>query len=312
MEAVASNIQKMGEVWATMAAKNKPAKRSATVFKGEEGDDSSCSDIDSPMDHQDEDDVASLLNAAGKQPKAAKSDSAAVLEDVSASFEDEEDTGPNISAKLAEIANKAFSKPLATEKVKRKKELYLRPQNCDKVTVPRVDKEIWRRMRKQNYLKKRDLRFSSIQSAITKSTFAMLSVAENLLSKPAEPSTEQSIRACLDAVFLLGHANTSVSLQRRELLRPVLKSDHAGFCDANIPVTSLLFGDDLPKSVKDIREMDKVGRDAVQPYQPKNWKRPGYNPRHGQGYNSREGHPQDWFNKPGPSGVRRGKKFKKE
>lgn len=43
----------------------------------------------------------------------------------------------------------------------------------------------------------------------------------------------------LDAVFLSGRANTSVSIQRRELFKPILRNEYATLCNGNIPVTSL-------------------------------------------------------------------------
>ncbi|XP_061186239.1 uncharacterized protein LOC133194263 [Saccostrea echinata] len=125
--------------------------------------------------------------------------------------------------------------------------------------VPKVNKEIWRQMKKKGFSKKRDLRLMNIQSAITKSTCAILSVADSLLKIDGEKH-DKDIRNCLDAIYLLGHANTTMSMQRRELLRPVLKSDYAGLCDSGTPVTSLLFGDDLPKSPKEARQMGNVGR----------------------------------------------------
>lgn len=53
------------------------------------------------------------------------------------------------------------------------------------------------------------------------------------------------------------------------MLKSVLKSDHAGLCDTNVPVTSLLFGDDLSKTLKERREANRLGRD---PYQSKTGK----------------------------------------
>lgn len=123
---------------------------------------------------------------------------------------------------LRNITNKAFSKQHAIESVKKKKEVHKRPKNCDKVMVPRVNKEIWRQMMKQGFTKKRDLRLMNIQSAMTKSTCAILSVADSLLKVDGEKH-DKEIRNCLDAIYLLGHANTAMSMQRRELLRPVLQ-----------------------------------------------------------------------------------------
>ena len=234
-----------------------------------------------------------------RQGKTVKNhDYCAVLDNIDASLDDDEDVGPDVDEKLAAITNKAFSKHLSIDVVKKKKDAYSRPKNCDKVIVPKINKEIWRQMAKQNFVKKRDLRFMSVQSAITKSTCAVLQVAEKLLKLESNENNERMIRTCIDAVFLMGHANTSLSLQRRDLLKPVLKSDHAGLCDSNIPITSMLFGDDLPKSLKEVRQVDNVGRD----YPSKNWKRQGYNkPRN------------EYWNKPGSSGIKKGrKKFRKD
>ena len=166
----------------------------------------------------------------------------------------------------SENQKKAFSKQHSIESIKKKKDLHKRPRNCDKVIVPKVNKEIWRQMMKQGFTKKRDL--MNVQSAITKSACAIVSVAESLLKMDGDKH-DQEVRNCLDAIYLLGHANTAMSLQRRELLRPVLKSDYAGLCDSGTPVTSLLFGDDLPKSLREARQVGNVGRDYTSNKRPR-------------------------------------------
>lgn len=45
------------------------------------------------------------------------------------------------------------------------------------------------------------------------------------------------------------------------MLRPFLKSDHAGSCDTKVPVTSLLFWSDVSKSLKESREANRLGRE---------------------------------------------------
>ena len=152
-------------------------------------------------------------------------------------LEDDDDVGLDVGEKLATITNKAFSKQHSIESIKKKKDLHKRPRNCDKVIVPKVNKEIWRQMVKQGFTKKRDLRLMNVQSAITKSACAIISVAESLFKMDGDKH-DPEIKNCLDAIYLLGHANTAMSLQRRELLRPVLKSDYAGLCDCGTPVTS--------------------------------------------------------------------------
>ena len=48
-----------------------------------------------------------------------------------------------------------------------------------------------------------------------------------------------------DALALLGHSQHELSLKRREAIKPSLKKEYAALCSTNVPVTSLLFGDDL-------------------------------------------------------------------
>ncbi|KAK3106382.1 hypothetical protein FSP39_018857 [Pinctada imbricata] len=280
MDCVANGINTMGSAFKTLAEANtkindQPHSSKRTAEKMEEGERDDDDDDDDILDYDDTDEVMSLLNSnQTKDAQQSSSKDGSLFNEMESLLEDDDDVGPAVSEKLASITNKAFSKQLAIEAVKKKKEAHRRPKNCEKVIVPRVNKEIWRQMQKQNFTKKRDLRLMNIQSAVTKSTCAILNVAQSLLNKDSEKHGED-IKHCLDAIYLLGHTNTALSMQRRELLRPVLKSDHAGLCDSNIPVTSLLFGDDLPKSLKEVRQVENVGRD----YPSKNGKRFGYKPR---------------------------------
>jgi hypothetical protein len=86
---------------------------------------------------------------------------------------------------------------------------------------------------KQGLTKKktRDLRLMNVQCQRHNQKWmcAIISVTESLL-KVDRDKHDIETRYCLDAIYLLGHANTAMSMQRRELLRPALKSDCAGVC----------------------------------------------------------------------------------
>ena len=56
----------------------------------------------------------------------------------------------------------------------------------------------------------------------------------------------------MDGVLLLANANQELNYRRRELMRPQLNANYRHLCSPSNPVTSLLFGDDLPNAVKDI------------------------------------------------------------
>jgi len=63
----------------------------------------------------------------------------------------------------------------------------------------------------------------------------------------------------LDSLALLGHSINEVNIKRRELIKPDLNDQFKQRCGSHTQVTKLLFGDDLPKSVKEISETNKVG-----------------------------------------------------
>ena len=49
-----------------------------------------------------------------------------------------------------------------------------------------------------------------------------------------------------------------LNLRRRELMQPDFNA-HQRLCASSVPITRLLFGDDLTKEVKDINANNKVG-----------------------------------------------------
>lgn len=48
-----------------------------------------------------------------------------------------------------------------------------------------------------------------------------------------------------DALALLGHVCFEITQRRRESIKPSLHKDYAMLCSSNVPVTNLLFGDDI-------------------------------------------------------------------
>ena len=73
-------------------------------------------------------------------------ESSNLLCQIASDFNDEEDTSRAVTNKLAEIVNKRFSAPLSEEKLKEKLGQYLRPDNCAKLAVPKVNPEIWMKL----------------------------------------------------------------------------------------------------------------------------------------------------------------------
>lgn len=185
MESVANGINKMGDAFTALAAAGPKQVTGQPATSKRSFDDQEEGETDDDDDYDDTDDVRSLLrSASNKQPPMEVEEatsSGSVLQEMDALLEDDDDVGIAVDEKLANITNKTFAKQHAIEAVKKKKEAHKRPKNCEKVIVPKVNKEIWRQMAKQGFAKKRDLSLMNIQSAITKSTCAIVSVAGNFL-----------------------------------------------------------------------------------------------------------------------------------
>lgn len=185
MESVANGINKMGDAFTALAAAGPKQVTGQPATSKRSFDDQEEGETDDDDDYDDTDDVRSLLrSASNKQPPMEVEEatsSGSVLQEMDALLEDDDDVGIAVDEKLANITNKTFAKQHAIEAVKKKKEAHKRPKNCEKVIVPKVNKEIWRQMAKQGFTKKRDLSLMNIQSAITKSTCAIVSVAGNFL-----------------------------------------------------------------------------------------------------------------------------------
>ena len=66
-----------------------------------------------------------------------------------------------------------------------------------------------------------------------------------------------------DALVLLGHSQYELSLKRREAIKPSLKREDAALCSTNVPVTLLLFGDDLQQQLNNIKASNKISQVQV-------------------------------------------------
>ena len=77
---------------------------------------------------------------------------------------------------------------------------------------------------------------------------------------PGQPADiKAEITKLLDAVSILGQANYELNLRRRELIKPDLNQQFGGLCTTQVPITGLLFGDNLTQKCKDIQETNKLG-----------------------------------------------------
>ena len=61
-----------------------------------------------------------------------------------------------------------------------------------------------------------------------------------------------------DALALMGHTNYMINMFRRDQIKPELKKEYRSLCNANLPVTEHLFGDELAKASKEVEDKNKI------------------------------------------------------
>ena len=111
--------------------------------------------------------------------------------------------------------------------------------------VPRVNTPVWKTL--ESHQRRNDVKVANIQKTCA-SIGASLAYTLDMVCKDQSSNdldTTQIIRYVADAMAMLGHINTDLSLLRRELMTPTLHADHRNLCNPDHPVTSLLFGNDL-------------------------------------------------------------------
>ena len=79
-----------------------------------------------------------------------------------------------------------------------------------------------------------------------------------MMGNAVPQNAEDTVGSLMDGVLLLANANQELNYRWRELMRPQLNANYRHLCSPSNPVTSLLFGDDLPKAVKDISDTNRL------------------------------------------------------
>ena len=112
-------------------------------------------------------------------------------------------------------------------------EAHSRPENCPVLVVPQINKEIWGQL--PTVARHADVKMVHMQRAIMKATCVVTSVANELV---ADGQQTTAIKACADALALLGHAVQEISSQRHSdsTLKPFVNKMISRICDESTDI----------------------------------------------------------------------------
>lgn len=110
-----------------------------------------------------------------------------------------------------------------------------------------------------------------VQTSLIKGLTGVVRATDKILSRLNDiPGGKDVTQLLSDSVVLLANANNELNMRRKELIKPDLHHDYKYLCSSSIQSTSWLFGDELPKQVKDLTEVNRVGRKVTQSGQASN------------------------------------------
>ena len=189
-----------------------------------------------------------------------------ILDDIDDPFIAADKVGPSVRPKLADKVNSHFKTALSYDIIQGKQREYVRPENCSKLSVPRCNDEIWKKLTR--FQKRKYVRMANIQRALSASGTAITQVIENLLSAAKSRTTMDIpviVSKATDALALISHGSHDVLFCGREMLAHTPKSEYAALASPAVPVTDFLFGDVLLKTMRHLVDFSHFSGSRTEP-----------------------------------------------
>ena len=215
------------------------------------------------LDDTDEDERALIAESqATTEQSSDESEDEILAGEVNELHSADDKTGPAVPSALARVIEGRFNfaNKLSEDKVKEKMEAHPRPSNCESLTVPQTNFEVWSAL--SQAAKHADLKFAAIQRAVMRATSAVAQCTTLALeAKHGKTGADLNaiIQSATDAITLLGHASRELTVRRRAAIKPQINKTFSGICNDSVPATNKLFGDNLTSAMKDARDVEKLG-----------------------------------------------------
>ena len=208
----------------------------------------------------------SHVNASEKQGKTEDkgdtglSDNKKLLQQLAKELERAEAVGDNVDDTLSQIVNLGIRSVIDRKKSKELCETYVRPENCNALVVPKINRELWNTSSLAKIIKDEDKEYQLAQRYLNQGMIPLIQILENLLT---EKNVENNFKLAKDSLQLLAYAHRDMSNLRRQRIKTVVTDKYRPLCNESTPLTENLLGDELEKQIKTMDEMQKVGKGVI-------------------------------------------------
>ena len=179
-----------------------------------------------------------------------------LLQEMGNEFDKLEAVGPKVNDTLSKVVNSGIRAQIDRNVAKELAAKYDRPENCEALKVPRVNKELWNTSSFAKQTKEMDKSFQTTQKYLNQGLVPLVMLMNKMLST----ENTEDFRLARDAFQLLAYAHRDMSNLRRQLIKSVVADKYKQLCNDSTAVTDNLLGDELEKQVKTVDEMRKVGQ----------------------------------------------------
>jgi len=176
-----------------------------------------------------------------------------IYKDIKDFFSKDEKLGPEVSGATAELVEAVMRSSVSHAKEKELAEKIVRPSNCEALQVPRINPEIWKELKRET--KDGDLGLQRTQTLLNKGLTPLVQVMDRM----SQNKDREGLRMLGESLRLLALASSQLSQKRKENVAPDLAPQYRQVCSASRPVTQLLFGDELNKTLRELKDTQSVG-----------------------------------------------------
>ena len=178
-------------------------------------------------------------------------------QDLSSMSNKKQSFGPEINSNLAQSVQDLLEHGMDPVVKKAKCEAILPPKNCTRLDVVRANDGIFNNLGKE--IKTNDVLWQKVQRPIIKGVTIMVQMKDMLMNGKQSEIDRNKVSTLLnDAIALVTDGSHELDLRRRSLLKDQLKPEYRSLASESSPVTELLFGEELEKSVDEAKKSNKI------------------------------------------------------